>query len=237
MATKADITSTAGVVVPLDSKRGQEILVLAKAGPFSDHMSRMMASFVHQKNTTFCAIVSLIVCNNSFDEDARTRYSGPLPSDCKEDHFMSIDEARQTADVEKVNKEGLTLDEEFELARALGLNPIIFRPVSPSLPEHQSHLGMSLEKFRSLLKDCLGSKFKRIIANYFLPAIGQPFGFGHFSPLGGYHEETDMVLLLDVWPETPVGWVKLEHIYNAMNTVDSSSGQLRGICLVDVRSA
>lgn len=54
-------------------------------------------------------------------------------------------------------------------------------------------------------------------------------GTGHFSPVGGYHAESDMVLILDVARfKYPPHWVPLPLLWEAMNTTDEKTGQQRG---------
>ena len=54
---------------------------------------------------------------------------------------------------------------------------------------------------------------------------------GHHTPLGGYHEPTDRLLILDVWPHTESCWATVKDVYTAMNDVDSASGLKRGYCI------
>lgn len=54
-------------------------------------------------------------------------------------------------------------------------------------------------------------------------------GDGHFSPVGGYHAESDMVLILDTARfKYPPHWVPLKGLYQAMAHVDSATSQPRG---------
>ncbi|XP_065827017.1 uncharacterized protein [Oscarella lobularis] len=216
----------AGVVIPIESERGQELLKLAQDGPFSDHLKNMKNAFVKQRHNTYCGVVSLIICSNSLDKEVRKNYAGPLAEDFQEEDFFTVEQARKAVDREIVAKEGLTLDQIFELAKALDFNPHLHRPGS-------SDGMMTLSSFRSLLKDCLGSKNKRIIVNYDMSVLEQE-PICHFSPLGGYHEDEDVALVLDTWQTTPVGWVALERLYNAMKTIDPACGQLRGACVLNL---
>lgn len=54
-------------------------------------------------------------------------------------------------------------------------------------------------------------------------------GTGHFSPIGGYHAGKDMALILDVARfKYPPHWVPLSLLWEAMNSVDITTGQHRG---------
>jgi hypothetical protein len=57
-------------------------------------------------------------------------------------------------------------------------------------------------------------------------------GGGHHSPIAGYLREEDLVLVLDVNKKYGPWLVKADRLYEAMNTVDPSSGKKRGLLLV-----
>lgn len=52
---------------------------------------------------------------------------------------------------------------------------------------------------------------------------------GHHSPIGGYLEDEDLVLVLDVNDKYHPWLVRSERLFAAMNTVDGSSGKRRGL--------
>ena len=56
-----------------------------------------------------------------------------------------------------------------------------------------------------------------------------PAGDGHFSPIGGYHADKDMVLILDTARfKYPPHWVPLADLYMAMAPADPATGKPRG---------
>ncbi len=65
-----------------------------------------------------------------------------------------------------------------------------------------------------------------IVASYHRPALGQT-GSGHFSPIGGYHPDRDMVLIMDTARfKYPPHWVSLPLLVKAMHVVDPDTGKL-----------
>ncbi|KAG6412521.1 hypothetical protein SASPL_125200 [Salvia splendens] len=61
-------------------------------------------------------------------------------------------------------------------------------------------------------------------------------GAGHFSPIGGYHAEMDMVLILDVARfKYPPHWVPLTLLWEAMDSTDEATKLKRGFMLVSRR--
>jgi hypothetical protein len=136
--------------------------------------------------------------------------------------------------VVNVNRNGVTLDELHQLSTVLGLKAQIYRPATDRELPDGSKLLSSADEFRDLAKATFLSDSQRLIVNFFVPALKQPVPFGHISPLGGYLEEDDCLLLLDTWPETPVGWVKVNDLYNAMCTVDDACDRMRGCLTVQL---
>ncbi|TXG63860.1 hypothetical protein EZV62_010854 [Acer yangbiense] len=58
-------------------------------------------------------------------------------------------------------------------------------------------------------------------------------GSGHFSPIGGYHAGSDMVLILDVARfKYPPHWLPLTLLWKAMDTIDETTGLTRGYMIV-----
>ena len=58
---------------------------------------------------------------------------------------------------------------------------------------------MDVEAFGGLFKarKPFGSFWEVVVVSYSRKALGQT-GDGHYSPVGGYHKDTDQVLTLDV---------------------------------------
>ena len=68
-----------------------------------------------------------------------------------------------------------------------------------------------------------------MIINYHMSVLGQLEGLsGHLSPLGGFCQSQDRVLLMDVWWETRPCWVNLRDLWVAMDTLDPASKEKVG---------
>lgn len=71
-----------------------------------------------------------------------------------------------------------------------------------------------------------------MLVSYARKALGQT-GDGHFSPIGGYHRERDLALVLDVAAfKYPPHWVPLPTLFHAMSYVDATTGRPRGYMMV-----
>lgn len=90
----------------------------------------------------------------------------------------------------------------------------------------------SLDAFRVIARENLSRSGDYVLVNYQRALLGQREG-GHISPLAAYSAATDRFLILDVAAyRYPPTWVSTTDLWNAMNTVDSTSGQTRGFAVV-----
>lgn len=116
--------------------------------------------------------------------------------------------------------------------------------------------GLSFEQFL-LLAECNGARVEAIRSNYTTinnfrhnmitacrntdiicvvafdrKSLGQT-GSGHFSPIAGYHHDSDRVLILDVARfKYPAYWVSIHELWQSMNVIDNSTGLCRGYFLM-----
>jgi len=120
-----------------------------------------------------------------------------------------------------VKEAGMTMDEFGCLARCNMLQAEVIR-------------GSTLEEFRRDVMESTNSHGEKFLAAcYSRSALGQ-VGDGHFSPIAAYTGKADeLVLVLDV-ARYKYGsyWIPLEAMWNALNTIDEVSGQMRGYCLL-----
>ena len=81
-----------------------------------------------------------------------------------------------------------------------------------------------LEEFRKKVQHAMSCKERQIIVNYHMETLGQLAGLsGHISPLAAYSRSEDVVLLMDVWPETRECWVPIDILWKAMDTEDRAT--------------
>lgn len=101
-------------------------------------------------------------------------------------------------------------------------------PVSP----RSTHAGDSSEAaFKTAAVDAL-TNGEHVAVNFLRSATGQ-VGGGHWVPLGAYSPAKDMFLLMEVsrYKYPPV-WVPTKVLFDAMNTIDSTSSKTRGFVTV-----
>ncbi len=125
-----------------------------------------------------------------------------------------------------VRRQGITLAEFGCLARCNGLRAEV----------HRADLTTE-EQFRKAIRDTSsylsrGTAPAALCVSYHRGTLGQT-GDGHFSPVGGYSEEDDMVLVLDVARfKYPVYWVDVSTLWKSLHNIDSISGRPRGFVIL-----
>lgn len=113
---------------------------------------------------------------------------------------------------------GLTLDELAEVARANARSVEVLRDIS-------------LDQFRDAMRQA-NDPSRRYVVNFLREKIFGA-GAGHHSPVGGYLEAEDMVLVLDVNEQFKPWLVETGRLFAAMDTVDSDGGRKRGLLRIE----
>nr|CCA21228.1 glutathione gammaglutamylcysteinyltransferase putati [Albugo laibachii Nc14] len=171
--------------------------------------------FITQAEPAFCGLATLAMCLNALQIDPGRLWKGTWRWYSEElfDCCTSLSVARE---------KGISLSEFLCLAKCHGVQT----------EEYRASKALKLEEFRSLVKRCCSDSSEIMVLNYSRVVLGQTGG-GHFSPIGGYHADQDMVLLLDVARfKYPPHWVKLSLIFEAMQQIDKSIGLPRGLVIL-----
>ena len=114
---------------------------------------------------------------------------------------------------------GITLDELADMAREKTKRKVtVLRDLTAE--EFRGHVTKS------------NSPDRRYVINF---DRGPLFGkrTGHHSPIGGYLEGEDLVLVIDVNEKYKPWLVRTDRLYEAMNTVDPSAEKKRGLLLIE----
>jgi hypothetical protein len=114
---------------------------------------------------------------------------------------------------------GLTLDELAEVARTHTERKVsVLR-------------NLTAEEFREHMKRA-NDPGRRYIVNFTREKIFGAGG-GHHSPIGGYLEAEDMVLVLDVNEAFKPWLIERERLFSAVDTVDGDGDKKRGLLLIE----
>jgi hypothetical protein len=176
---------------------------------------------VTQKNQAYCGVASLTMVLNALGVPAPSTPEFEPFKTFTQDNLLN-DETEKVLPKEVLAKIGMTLDQIGGLLTTFGVKADV---------HHASDT--SLDEFRKLATEAVGTPNRYVIVNYLRRAIGQERG-GHISPLAAYDADTDRFLVLDVsrYKYPPV-WVEADDLYAAMNTPDSDNqNRTRGFVLV-----
>lgn len=165
--------------------------------------------FHTQADPAFCGLGSLVVALNALGIDPGRLWKGPW-------RWYSEDLLDCCLPLERVREQGVTLDELACLARCNGTRVSVTHADEAEPEAWQRALGEAARAESVLL------------VAYDRQTLGQT-GSGHFSPVGGYHAQRGLVLVLDVARfKYPPYWVPSELLRQAMLPEDPQSGRARG---------
>ncbi|KAJ0252596.1 Glutathione gamma-glutamylcysteinyltransferase 1 [Hirschfeldia incana] len=175
---------------------------------------RLISYFQTQSEPAYCGLASLSVVLNALSIDPGRKWKGP---------WRWFDESMLDCceSLETVKERGITFGKLVCLAHCSGAKVEAFRTSQSTIDD-----------FRKFVVTCLVSDNFHMISSYDRGVFKQT-GSGHFSPIGGYNTERDMVLILDVARfKYPPHWVPLQLLWEAMDTTVKLTGKRRGFMLI-----
>uniref|UniRef100_A0AAV1TQ56 glutathione gamma-glutamylcysteinyltransferase n=1 Tax=Peronospora matthiolae TaxID=2874970 RepID=A0AAV1TQ56_9STRA len=171
--------------------------------------------FITQGEPAFCGLATLAMCLNALQIDPGRLWKGPW-------RWFSEELFECCTSLLVAKEKGISMSEFVCLARCNGVMTEEYRATS----------SLMLEQFRAIVQHSCATSSEIVVLNYSRQVLGQS-GDGHFSPIGGYHVERDMVLLMDVARfKYPPHWVKLSQVFEAMQRVDQSVDLPRGLVVM-----
>lgn len=126
---------------------------------------------------------------------------------------------------DKLGEVGTTLDEVCHLMQSFGFEVESFKSSETSLEEFRAKLTKVCKNPKSLMG-----------VNYCLKSLNFRLTKGHHSPIAGYDDESDSVLIMDTWPEHGEYWVETKALWESMDTLDKDCGERRGFYIVHSKS-
>nr|Q2TE74.2 RecName: Full=Glutathione gamma-glutamylcysteinyltransferase 2; AltName: Full=LjPCS2-7R; AltName: Full=Phytochelatin synthase 2 [Lotus japonicus] len=196
------------------SQEGKKIFVEALGQGTMEGFFKLISFYQTQSEPAYCGLATLSVVLNALAIDPGRKWKGPWR--WFDDSMLDCCEP-----LEKVKVQGITFGKVACLARCNGAKVEAFRSNESTVSD-----------FRNRVISCCSSEDRHAIVSYHRSGLKQT-GEGHFSPLGGYHAERDMVLILDVTRyKYPPHWVPVTLLWNAMNTIDRATGLQRGYMII-----
>ena len=216
----AQILPLSDNLIALNSKEGEQLL---KESQVREDYLPLSVHFTIQQNKAYCGVASSVMVLNALSIPA------PESPEYGDFHFFTQNNFfnTQTNSIltpAVVSRQGITLEQLGQLLEIHAAKIKVY---------HSDE--KNLETFRTLAVNNLSESGNFVLINYLRKALQQKMG-GHFSPLAAYHKQTDRFLILDVarYMYPPV-WVKTEELWNAMATLDKTSGKKRGFVIVSTQ--
>ncbi|KAK7396446.1 hypothetical protein VNO78_17462 [Psophocarpus tetragonolobus] len=175
---------------------------------------KLISYYQTQSEPAYCGLATLSVVLNALAIDPGRKWKGP---------WRWFDESMLDCcePLAKIKLEGITFGKVSCLARCNGAYVEAFRSDQSNVSD-----------FRNRVISCSSSDDSHVIVSYHRTPLYQT-GIGHFSPIGGYHAERDMVLVLDVARfKYPPHWVPLTLLWEGMSTIDEATGLRRGYMIM-----
>ncbi|KAJ0963725.1 hypothetical protein J5N97_028847 [Dioscorea zingiberensis] len=196
------------------SSEGKELFSEALQSGTMEGFFRLISYFQTQSEPAYCGLASLSVVLNALSIDPGRKWKGP---------WRWFDESMLDCcePLERVKAEGITFGKVACLAHCAGAKVEAFRTTQSTIDDFRNHV-----------KKCASSEDCHLITSYHRKHFKQT-GTGHFSPIGGYHAGSDMALILDVARfKYPPHWVPVSLLWEAMDTIDETTGHPRGFMLI-----
>ncbi len=205
-------------LIAFSSAQGEQLLLNSKA---REAYWPLSVQFVTQNNQAYCGVASMVMVLNALSVPAPVAPEYSPYHVFTQKNFFNNEQTRKVLPSEVVARQGMTLDQLGQLLTTYPVKVKVYH--SANTP---------LEEFRKLAVENLKKPGNFILVNYLRKIIGEEKG-GHISPLAAYNEQTDRFLILDVsrYKYPPV-WVKAADLWQAMATMDTTSGKTRGFVFV-----
>lgn len=182
--------------IPFCSEKGREIFKRAIQTEYMNIYFPLSQHFQTQSEVNYCGPTSLAMVLNTLKVDPRRMWKYPWRW---YDEYM----LNTCVSLETMKSSGCSFDDLACIARCNKLSVEAVRVSALS----------SIITFRNDVKRVCSSTNTVIILNYARKIFNQ-YGTGHFTPIGGYDEKEDMVLILDTARfKHPPHWVSLELLF------------------------
>ena len=215
-------------LIALNSNEGKERFREALGDGTLESYFPLSEQFLTQSDPAYCGVATLAMVLNSLSIDPNVRWKGGWRWVTEDVLLGPASQCCITA--KHVQSFGITVDQFQRMGQCFGANIRLRRPLNNNDSLNESN---SLCDFRADAIE-LSKKTDQVLVTSFGRADLQQTGEdGHFSPIAGYHCGTDSVLVMDVarFKYAPY-WVSIESLYNAMKSLDSSTGLCRGWFIV-----
>eukprot|EP00931_Biecheleriopsis_adriatica_P033518 TRINITY_DN19450_c0_g1_i1.p1 TRINITY_DN19450_c0_g1~~TRINITY_DN19450_c0_g1_i1.p1 ORF type:complete len:498 (-),score=68.99 TRINITY_DN19450_c0_g1_i1:297-1790(-) len=207
--------------ISFSSEQGRHLFQEALRNGHMEGYFYLAEQFQTQDEPAFCGLATLAMVLNALRIDPMRAWKGSWR------WFTEHNLGCGCVEPGTVHQVGMTLDMFGNLSNCNGAHAFVQR--APADSADFGALEAFTDSFRATVRATLASCEREfLVASYSRQILGQTGG-GHFSPIGGYHEESDSVLIMDVARfKYPPHWTPLKELVRAMLCVDPETGRPRG---------
>lgn len=199
--------------------------------------------FVTQSDPSFCSLSSLSMVLNALNFDPKKVWKGAWRWVSEE--TLQCESSICGHSLERIKTNGLSFFEFESLARCHGVRISSHRVLSDDTESGNEEeeededyetekCPEGFDKFKQLVEQiCTDDQAETFIVVNFSRKVLNQTGDGHFSPIGGYHKEKELVLIMDVARfKYPPYWVPIRDLWAAMAVVDKMTSEPRGYFII-----
>ncbi|KAI8063486.1 Phytochelatin synthase-domain-containing protein [Gongronella butleri] len=200
-------------LIRFSSDEGKRMFRSAMEAGYAEGFFPLTGNFTTQSEPAYCGPSSLAMVLNALEVDPKRRWKGNW-------RWYSDELLDCCASKEEMKKNGITFDKFACLAKC---HSDVIAKRAPNF---------SLDEFRQDVESIASQSDKFMVISFSRKTLGQT-GDGHFSPIGAYNPENEMVLVLDTARyKYPSYWSPLKVLYESMHPVDKETGRPRGYFLI-----
>ena len=201
--------------IAFNSNHGKKLFKGALDGNYLESYFNLSLQYLTQSEPAFCGLGSLCMVLNAIGIDPMRQWKASI--------WRWYDETMLDCcrPLELIKTSGITLPEFACLAKCNGLLTTMKR--ADSIEKHE--FLMDIKRTSQSTSEYLVVSFSRQVL--------QQTGQGHFSPVGGYNEEENMVLIMDVARfKYPSYWVSFDTLWESLHPLDEMTQKSRGYCIL-----
>lgn len=214
-------------LIGLSSPRGKGLFKEALSNGGMESFFPLSEQFITQSEPSFCALTSLAMVLNALNHDPKKTWKGVWRWITEETLQCEFPDSCGHS-LDKVRNGGMSFKEFKSLGHCHNVSI-----KSYGIREDSDEV-TTIDDFRRQILNISESSQAQsfIICNFSRKYLDQT-GDGHFSPIGGYHKDLDLVLVMDTARfKYPPFWVGLERLWESMKLIDEASGEPRGYFVV-----
>ncbi|CDH61092.1 glutathione gamma-glutamylcysteinyltransferase [Lichtheimia corymbifera JMRC:FSU:9682] len=200
-------------LVRFSSNQGKQLFRSAMEAGHAEGFFPLTGNFTTQSEPAYCGPSSLAMVLNALEVDPKQRWKGNW-------RWYSDELLDCCSSKEEMKKNGITFDKFACLAKCH--SDVVVKRGND----------FTLEEFVRDVQDVTMRSDKFMVISFSRKTLGQT-GDGHFSPIGAYHPESGMVLVLDTARyKYPSYWCPVDVLYESMKPIDKETGRPRGYFLL-----